>query len=563
MKVRLFILILFFFIIKLFGQVDYVQISNFAIYDLLDELASEHVISLNTTAKPYSSKLIFEKLKEAYEKEDELNIRQLEEVEFYLNEYKFIKQGHDNPYSDKAKLNIFNKASHFSTSINPFGFFYKDSLFSLTVKPIWGVKYWMNDSGSVIQTWGGAELKASVGKHFGFYASLRDNRINNVLAEADYFTELKGGTYQYNKNARKGADFNEMIGGITYSWKWGELGIIKDNIIWGDNYNGANILSGRTPSFPMVKFYINPAHWFNFNYFHGWLISEVKDSSRSYIASSGDNRWVYRNKFMAANLFTITPFKGVNLSIGNSIIYSDNDLNPAFFIPFMFYKSIDHTLNHSIDNHNSQLFGNASLRVIKHLHLYGTLFIDELKLARITNDTLHNFYSIKMGSKISNWPIKNISVTGEFTHTNPLTFQHRLETLEYESNQYNLGHYLTDNSREIYADITVKPINKLKVSLSYVNAKHGNVYNYITNIPGLKVDAYPVLKNITWHKKSITFKSSYEFLNNSYIIIEYIISDIKGYDVDGLPAQYYLDKYTPDFFQGKHNTLMLSMNFGF
>ena len=563
MKIKLSILLLILFVIKSFGQVDYVQISNFAIYNLLDELASEQVITLNTTAKPYSSKLIYEKLKEAYEKENELNIRQLEEVEFYLNEYKFIEQDEKNPYSEKAKLNIFKKESHFVTSINPFGFYYKDSLFSLKVKPIWGVKYWMNDSGSVTQTWGGAELKAGVGKHFGFYASLRDNRINHVLADPEYFTQLKGGAYQKGKSGRPGADFNEMIGGIIYSWKWGELGIVKDNLIWGDNYNGANILSGRIPSFPMVKFHINPAHWFDFNYFHGWLISEVKDSSRSYIASSGDNRWVYRNKFMAGNLFTITPFKGINLSLGNSIIYSDNDLNPAFFIPFIFYKSIDHTLNHAIDNQNSQLFGNASLRIIKHLHVYSTLFIDEFKLDRLTNDTLHNFYSIKIGSKLSNWPVSNISLTGEFTHTSPLTFQHRLETLEFESNQYNLGHYLTDNSREIFIEIMAKPIKKLKVSLSYLYAKHGNVYNYITNIPGVKVDAYPVLKDITWDNISITLKSSYEFLNNSYLTIEYMMSNINGYDADGLTAQYYLDLYTPEFFQGKQNTLLLSLNFGF
>ncbi|MBN2520162.1 MAG: hypothetical protein JXB17_06640, partial [Bacteroidales bacterium] len=482
--------------------------------------------------------------------------------EFYLNEYKFVVQDNLNPYSQKAKLNIFNKSSNFVTSLNPFGFFYKDSLFSISVKPIWGINFWMNDSGNVTHTWGGAELKAGVGKHVGFYASLRDNHINKVLAEPGYYTQLKGGAYQHNKNAIIGADFNEMIGGIILSWNWGEIGLVKDNIIWGDNYNGANILSGRTPSFPMIKFHINPAKWFDFNYFHGWLVSEVIDSSRLYVASDGKYRKTYINKYMAGNMFTLSPFKGVNISLGNSIIYSDMDLNPAYLIPFMFYKSIDHTLNHSIDNQNSQLFGNISLRAIKHFHIYSSLFIDELNFSRIFNDTLHNFYSFKIGSRLSNWPIRNISITGEFTRTSPLTFQHRLETLSFESNQFNLGHYLTDNSQELFAQIRIKPFKKTNLSVSYLMAKHGNIYEYRL-ITGRDVTANPVLKDITWENESITFKCSYEFLNNSYLRIEYYISNIQGHDVDGKSAEYYLDLFTPEYLQGKQNTLLVGFNFGF
>ncbi|MFT4806175.1 MAG: hypothetical protein ACI9YE_003406 [Psychroserpens sp.] len=144
-----------------------------------------------------------------------------------------------------------------------------------------------------------------------------------------------------------------MIAGISYAWKWGEVAIVKDNEIWGNNYNGSNILSGRTPSFPMLKFHMKPAPWLDFNSFHGWLVSEVLDRTRSYTAANGNERLVYRNKFMTANMFTITPSKGLNISLGNSIVYSDNSLNLVYFIPFMFYKSVDHTLIHLVDDQNS------------------------------------------------------------------------------------------------------------------------------------------------------------------------------------------------------------------
>lgn len=545
-----------------FDQIIYTQVSNSNIYELLDELANDKIISLNTTIKPYSKRLIYEKLKEAYENEIELNIRQLEEVEYYLKEYKFVNKSTKNPYSGKAPLNIFNDTSDFATSINPFGFYYKDSLFSFTMKPIWGVKYWSNDSGIVTHTWGGAEIQAAVGEHLAFYASLRDNRITNVLNQPEFLTDMKGGSHQLGKAGRLGSDFNEMIGGITYSWKWGNIGVIKDNLIWGDSYHGSNILSGRTPSFPLIKLHLHPVKWLDFNYFHGWLVSEVIDSSRSYITSTGDNRLVFRNKYMAANSFTLIPVNGLNITIGNSIIYSDIDFNPGYIIPFLFYKSVDHTLNHNIDNQNSQMFGNVSIRLIKHLHLYSSLFIDEFQFARIKNDTTHNFFSFKLGSKLSNWPVRNVSITGEFTHTNPLTFKHRVPTLTFESNKYNLGHYLGDNSREIYAQILVKPIRRCNISLSYLYAKRGNNYQYIEP-PGIDIAANPILKDITWDNESIKFKVSYEFLNNSYLSLEYLYSNISGYSVDGEIAQYYLDLFSPAYFHGKQNTLSVGLNFGF
>ncbi len=39
----------------------------------------------------------------------------------------------------------------------------------------------------------------------------------------------------------------------SFSQIFMDLGIVKDHLVWGDNYNGSNILSGRTPSLPMMK----------------------------------------------------------------------------------------------------------------------------------------------------------------------------------------------------------------------------------------------------------------------------------------------------------------------
>lgn len=544
------------FSISAFCQITYVHISYSNIYDLLDELANEKIIDINSTVKPYSRQYIITKLKDARVKTDNLSVRQIKDIDFYLKEFSFDENSDQNPISQQSKLDIFNRQSHFATSIIPLGIYYKDSLLTIAGKPIWGISYSSNSNGYVRHIWGGAEAFADIGNHLGMYASLRDNSLSDILSCPTYFNQLEGANY---KNADQ---YSEMRGGIILNWKWGNIGIIKDHIEWGDNYHGSNIFSGRTPSFAMIKLQLYPARWIDFNYFHGWLVSEVIDSLRTYYSSPGIKRTIFRQKYIAANLLTIRPIRNINISIGNSIIYSDMNVHPAYLIPVMFYKSIDHTLNHGIDNQNSQMYGSISIRSIKHINLYSSLYLDEFSISRVFNPTRHNFTSIKAGCRISNWPLKNIIITCEFTRTNPLTYKHRVPSLTFESNKYNLGHYLRDNSQELYIEVQIKPASRLNLTVYYIDAMHGNEYAYLLK-DTVAVDAHPVLKNISWKDQTLGFKSSYEFTTNSYLFFEFEYSSINGYDLDGKSAQYYLDLFTPKFYQGKTNTLSVGFNIGF
>jgi hypothetical protein len=228
----------------------------------------------------------------------------------------------------------------------------------------------------------------------------------------------------------------------------------------------------------------------------------------------------------------------------------------------MFFKSIDHTLNHGIENQNSQMFVDLSVRKIKHLHLYGTLYLDEFKKERVTNDTLHNFVSYKLGFKLSNWPVKNVSLTYEYTHANPMTYKHTVAGLTYASNKFNLGHYLIDNSKETYIAIQWKPIAKLYIKGEYFYAMHGDDYEYNFN-SGYDPTNIPVLKNKTWDNTTIGFYATYEILNDVFIKAYFTQSNIQGYDLNGITAQQYLDRFTSPLYQGKQNTFGVGFNLGF
>ncbi|MCD4832958.1 MAG: hypothetical protein K8R31_04120 [Bacteroidales bacterium] len=509
--------------------------SNKDIYEFLDEFAALQVIDINTIVKPYSRIFIANKLNEIQESNYNLTKRQQEELTFYLKD--FNKELLPNKDFDK-RFDIL---------------YYKDSLFTFSVNPILGIEYFVNDSGSFYHRWNGAEAFAYIGNNWGFYASLRDNHESEFLAKEDFLTQRMGTNYKHNDG---GGDFSEMRGGLTYSWNWGSFGAVKDHFEWGNNYNGANIFSGRTPSFAHIKLNLKPVKWFEFNWVHGWLVSEVIDSASTMTFTNAygtDQRDIMFNKYLAANLFTFKPFKNFYISAGNSIIYSANGPQLQYLIPVMFYKSVDHTYNATDKagrnvGQNSQMFLDISSRNIKKVHLSASLFIDELSTSRVFNDTVWNFWSLKTSMRISDL-IPNTFITAEYTKSMPLTYKHNIPTTTFESNGYNIGHYLMDNAQEIYLAIQYKPFKTLSLKLAYLHAKKGKDYD---DLGGSRL-GNPFMDSVEWENKSFTFRASYQIINDGYIFINYLHSNISGDQ----------DKYTPPVFHGKQSTISFGANFGF
>ncbi|MBP1638128.1 MAG: hypothetical protein H6Q18_917, partial [Bacteroidetes bacterium] len=301
------------------------HISYTRIYDFVDELANDGFIELNSVVKPYSRTFICEKLLEARAKEEKLNMRQKQELYFFLEDYA-LEQSKLPDYEFSAI-----DKSNFRIDLLPPVFNYSDTTFRARIQPILGMNIYSNKNGKITQRWFGVDFQSMIGRHLSIYGSLRDISFNGGrLSEPTYLVNFPGFEY------KEPNDFSDSRGGVKYGWKWGSVGLVKDNIVWGDNYNGSNIISGRAPSFPMITLRIKPVKWFEMNYIHGWLVSNVVDSSKYYV-ENGDKKW-YRNhnKFIAANMFTLTPYSNLNISFGNAIIYAENNVQPGYLLPIAF-----------------------------------------------------------------------------------------------------------------------------------------------------------------------------------------------------------------------------------
>ena len=570
-----------------------VPLTQVKLYDFLDELLADGVLVHQTAVRPYSRKQVATMLLEAQDADSLLNIRQKRDLAFYLNEYALERDtmvSNYVQYTDHSTYNV-------SLADPQFSYRSKDNMFKMRLRPILGGNFLMSKKGVIFHRWYGAELQMDIAKHLSIWGSLRDNSWSGDWLSKTYFptdndrrlgARIHYGASQMQpalmpiagvqyKEANYGGDFSDSKGGISlYAW-WGSISVQRENIRWGDAYHASNILSGRAPAAPMISLQLTPCKWFQFDYFHAWLVSNVVDSTYYYVeeTTNGTVR-NYRpmNKFMAANMFTFTPIKQLSISFGNSIIYAERSIQAAYFIPIAFYKSLDHLLTKGVrtQNQNSQAFASLSVRPVEHLHLYGSMFVDEIKFSRFKpSNKENNPLSYLVGFNWSGWPVKGLSLKAEFVRSYIASYIHSIEVLDYTTNSFDMGHYLGDNAQSIYAELAYRPIRGMLIKASYTNDTKYNSYAYLRNNISATIAQKP-FDHAIFRNEVVQLDGVYEVHPNMYMTLTLQYNHARGFDnmkTDALPsedignAQYYLDKYMPRYFQGKNLSVSAAFSFGF
>lgn len=572
-----------------------VALNYIKVYDYIDELITDGIVVNQTALRPYTRNQIADMLMQAQKADSLLSDRQRNELKFYLNEFALE--------NEMMVDNYIQYTDHrtFSLSLVDPQFSYKslNNMFKFRIRPILGADITSSKKGVLVQRWWGAEVQMDIAKHLSIWGSLRDNSWNGNWLNKDYYpssgSRIYGARIHYGasqvmpalsplvgvqyKEASYGGDFSDSKGGINlYSW-WGSIGIQRENISWGNAYHSSNILSGRNPAVPMITLQLTPCKWFQFDYFHAWLVSNVLDSTIYYLENTtqGVNALPnYRpyNKFMAANMFTFTPIKQLSVSLGNSIVYAEQTIQAAYLIPIAFYKSLDHLLTKGIrtQNQNSQAFASISVRPVNHIQLYGSFFIDEIKFSRFKpSEPENNPISYLVGFNWSGWPIDGLSLRGEFMRSYIACYTHSIDVLTWESNSYNMGHYMGDNAQSIYGELAYRPVRGLLLKLSYTHDTKYNSYAYLRDNISETIAQKPFDQPI-YRNQEVRLDGIYEPHPSMYMTLSIGYNNAQGFDnikTNALPsellgsAQYYLDRFCPLYYQGKNLTISAAFSFGF
>lgn len=589
---RLFSIILMVCSVSVMAQNIPVALSSSRIYDFIDELATDGVIQVNDAVRPFTERQIVLLLDSASRHADLLDARQIRDLEFFMNEYALARDTMPNNYVQYTDHSTFN----LSLCDPQFAYRTANNMFKMQFRPILGMDIIASKKGAIFKRWYGAELKMDIAQHVSIWGSLRDVSWNGEWAlKKDYFpagvmdgARLTKGQYLNNlpgvqyKEANYGGDFSDSKGGLSlYAW-WGSVSVARENIRWGDAYHSSNILSGRAPAVPQVSIQLTPCKWFQFDYFHAWLISNVIDSTTYYLEdnTTGGETRKYRpaSKYMAANMFTFMPIKYIHFSLGNSIVYAERNPQAAYFIPIAFYKSLDHLLTKGLntENQNSQAFFSLTVRPVDHLKLYGTFYVDEFKFGRLKkSNPERNPLSYVVGFDWTGWPVKGLSLKGEFMRSYIACYTHSIDVLTYKSNSYLLGHYMGDNAQNIFIEAAYRPYRGMFIGLSYSRDTKYNAYPYLRGGKGGggigEVIAQQPFAQPIFTNDQVALDFVYEVHPCMYMRVNMCYNNARGYDrlesdckSERLgTAQQMLDAYCPVFYQGKNFTTTLGFSFGF
>ena len=508
------IFFIFLFILAFFIQAISQNVwdnNNSEVQPFLYRMAQKGFIEYNDLIKPINRTSVLNSLNILKLNDSTLSVVEKKELNFYLQEY-------TRPLIEQISLfkKDQNKRWRAGAIIaNDFEFY---------IDPILGINNFSGTNKNIRQLSNGFELWGTAGKNknLGYQVYYRDYTETGTLNNNFREESATPGNILIGAKSDNKINYTDIRANINYSFRKGNISLGKDNLIWGYGENSNIVLSNKAPSYPYIRLDYKPLKWLNFNYTHAWLNSNIADSSLSYFTNTGrignDFRLVFVQKYLATHSIEIEAMKGLNIAIGESIVYSDK-MDPGFLIPISLFKFYDNNRsNYLIEaGSNGQYFLSLSSRnQIKNTHLYSTLFIDEIKVSSMFNKTEgRNQLGYNLGGSITDVFIPYLSIGAEYTRVNPFVYSNLIPAQNYTSYNYSLGDWMGNNFDRAIIFAKYTPIAKLKFVTRYQKIRKGglgSIYEQYAVQPQPSF-LFDYIKN----RSDIFFQARYEYINNIYL----------------------------------------------
>ena len=163
-----------------------VPLSSTRLYDFLDELMTDGIITHQTAVRPYTRSQVAYMLEEAQMVDSVLNTRQKKDLAFYLNEFALERDTMVEAYVQYTDHRTFN----LSIADPQFSYKSANDQFKLRLRPILGANVTANKKGAILQRWWGAELQMDIANHLSIWGNLRDNSWSGNWLNNSYFPFL-------------------------------------------------------------------------------------------------------------------------------------------------------------------------------------------------------------------------------------------------------------------------------------------------------------------------------------------------------------------------------------
>jgi len=547
MKIKFLVIIFFLICLKVSAQTVYEPV-NSDLYPLLERIFIKGAIEYHSEIRPIPRKEIAEYLLEALANKEKLTKIDIKEIDFYLNdladEVSFI--------TDTVHFRLPRVEFCTTGQTDRFRFFnYRDSSFTFNLDPILGFEGASMWGSSFTHRWNGLEFYGYIPDGWGYSLDFRDNLETgkNIIDERRN-TPVPG--VNISKEDDNSIQYSQVNAEVNYNWSIGNLSIGKYYLNLGSGKAGQIIISDKAPSFPLIRLDIRPVKWFSFIYFHGWLKSNIPDSS-TYRYTSVEGRESISDipKYIASHMLSFYIAEDISLSIGESVVYSGN-VEPIYLIPVMFFRLADHYLSSEGSNtgDNAQIFFDGSYRIQPiDTKIYGSVFIDELSIEKVFDGENLSSIGYTLGTEFTDLLIPNSTFIVEYSLLQPFVYTNSDDAQTYSSHTYQLGHWIGSNADVIYASYNQGILRGLSLKLSTYYYRKGQ-----TESPEQQYQLpYPnTLYGERRNDFNLTLTCKWQPIQNLYLSGFYSYSDISDQETGR----------TPEFKLGANNNFGIAIYYG-
>lgn len=413
------------------------------IYEYLESLSVRGIISFDFEVKPQSRIYIAETLVNAEKKINLMTDIDKSLLEFYLLDYSYEIKLIQNKNFDNRQPEFIVTESNMRLRF----FEYTGDDFAIFADPKLSYAIQSEAGKNLTIRKNGFSLYGYANKSWAFSLSFFDNEESGTNLDIAKDLTPERGT-SVTKVQKKSFEYDVVNASVAYQWSKGSVSIGKEYLKFGNGINTNIILGDKAPSFPFIRIDYKPVNWLRFFYFHGFLVSNVPDSTTfRYSPVPGRYSISDVSKFIAFHSLSFYPKDNISVTLGESIIYSDK-IQPVYFIPVIFFRVADHYLSrgNSSSTGNAQLFADASYKNYNiKTKFYASLFIDELSFESIFKGGNLSAIGFTIGLENEDMLFNNSSIGIEYTRINPFVYMNSVQTQLFENDSYVLGGWTGSN----------------------------------------------------------------------------------------------------------------------
>ncbi len=233
---------------------------------------------------------------------------------------------------------------------------------------------------------------------------------------------------------------------LVFRLPWFDLELGRDLVDWGPSSRGALLVSRNSNVYDMVKMTFRYKRA-KYEYLHGFLNAAEA-------------------KYLVAHRLEIRPTRNLLLSLSESIVYGDRDVEPIYLNPFIPFLIAE---RHAGNRDNNMLAVDATWFVPgPRMKFYAELLGDDVSFAKDIFGSWGNKWGVMAGWYwVDPFGLADTDLRLEAVRLQPFVYSHRTPINTHSNYNGSIGHWLGPDADDLFVEFAHQPHRNLRWSVSW------------------------------------------------------------------------------------------------